>query len=329
MPLTVEKVFRFDAGHRCLGFKDKKEETLHGHTWRLRIVVEARRALGPMKTIFDTGEAFTERMVVYIASRLCRGLAAAHMLRAANGELLGLVHRDLTPGNVLIGFNGDVKITDFGLAKAKQRLTKTLTGLLKGQPAYMAPEQARGDNIDHRTDLFALGVLMFELFAGRKPWLAASDFDAVQAILMKPPDDLRDVRAKIDRELASVVQRCLQKNPAARFQSALEVQARLDEWLLVHGYQEGNEEALAWPVYLYFQATPHLAPYLSTGLFAPFHGFGDAAAVPVGIGLFWGVDASVDLIAELGFTNLAGAAPPEGSRADGRQVMVQVNVRPF
>lgn len=91
----------------------------------------------------------------------------------------------------------------------------------------------------------------------------------------------------------------------------------------------GNEEALAWPVYLYFQATPHLAPYLSTGLFAPFRGFGDAAAVPVGIGLFWGVDASVDLIAELGFTNLAGAAPPEGSRADGRQVMVQVNVRPF
>jgi len=198
-----------------------------------------------MKTIFDTGEAFTERMVVYIASRLCRGLAAAHSLHAQNGEPLGLVHRDLTPGNVLVGFNGGLKITDFGLAKAKQRLTKTLTGLLKGQPQYMAPEQARGDAIDHRTDLFALGVLMFELFAGRKPWLAASDFDAVQAILSRPADDLRELRPKIDKELASIVHRCLEKDPAARFQSANEIQARLDEWLLVHGYQEGNEEALA------------------------------------------------------------------------------------
>ena len=197
-----------------------------------------------MKTIFDTGEAFTERMVVYIASRLCRGLAAAHGLRAQNGELLQLVHRDLTPSNVLVGFNGDLKIADFGLAKAKQRLTKTLTGLLKGQPQYMAPEQARGDNIDHRTDLFALGVMMFELFTRRKPWLAASDFDAVQAILSRPPDDLQKLRPKIDKELASVVHRCLEKDPAARFQSANEIQARLDEWLLVHGYQEGNEDAL-------------------------------------------------------------------------------------
>jgi len=197
-----------------------------------------------MKTIFDTGEAFTERMVVFIASQLCRGLAAAHSLRAQNGELLQLVHRDLTPGNVLVSFGGDLKIADFGLAKAKQRLTKTLTGLLKGQPQYMAPEQARGDVIDHRTDLFALGVLMFELFAGRKPWVVASDFDAVQAILVRPADDLRELRPKIDKELATVVHRSLEKDPAARFQSANEIQARLDEWLLVHGYQEGNEEAL-------------------------------------------------------------------------------------
>lgn len=198
-----------------------------------------------MKTIFDTGEAFTERMVVYIASQLCRGLAAAHGLRAQNGELLHLVHRDLTPGNVIVSFDGAVKIADFGLAKAKQRLTKTLTGLLKGHPAYMSPEQARGESIDLRTDLFSLGVLMFELFTGRKPWNTVSDFDAVQAILTRPPDDLRDIRPKVDRELAAVVQRCLEKPPAARFQSALEIQARLDEWLLVHGYQEGNDEALA------------------------------------------------------------------------------------
>src|SRR5262245_15348890 len=117
-----------------------------------------------MKTVFETHEVFSERMVVFIGSRLCRGLNAAHALRAPNGELLNLVHRDLTPANVLLGFNGDVKIADFGLAKAKQRLIKTLTGLLKGQPQYMSPEQAKGaSELDGRSDLFSLGVVMYEL----------------------------------------------------------------------------------------------------------------------------------------------------------------------
>jgi serine/threonine-protein kinase len=82
------------------------------------------------------------------------------------------VHRDLTPGNILLGFDGQVKIADFGLAKAKQRVTKTLTGLLKGHPQYMAPEQGREGQIDRRADLFSLGVLLFELFSGKHPWSA-------------------------------------------------------------------------------------------------------------------------------------------------------------
>ena len=197
-----------------------------------------------MKTVFDTGEVFTERMVVYVAARLCRGLAAAHALRAPNGELLNLVHRDLTPGNVLVGFNGDVKIADFGLAKAKQRLTKTLTGMSKGEPTYMAPEQARADEIDARADLFSLGVMLFELFAGRRPWLAKSDFEMVQVTSRDPPADMRELRPKIDRELIAVVNKCLEKDPSTRFQSAVEIADRLENWLSVHGYMEGNEEAL-------------------------------------------------------------------------------------
>ena len=197
-----------------------------------------------MKTVFDTGEVFTERMVVYVAARLCRGLAAAHALRAPNGELLNLVHRDLTPGNVLVSFTGDVKIADFGLAKAKQRLTKTLTGMSKGEPTYMAPEQARADEIDARADLFSLGVMLFELFGGRRPWLAKSDFEMVQVTARDPPADLRELRPKIDRELIAVVNKCLEKDPATRFQSAALIADRLENWLSVHGYMEGNEEAL-------------------------------------------------------------------------------------
>jgi serine/threonine-protein kinase len=198
-----------------------------------------------MKTVFDTGEQFTERMVVYVCAKLCAGLAAAHNLRSPDGELLQLVHRDLTPGNVLVGFDGDVKIADFGLAKAKLRLTKTMTGMAKGQPTYMAPEQAKALDIDKRADVFSLGVVLFELFSGRRPWLGSSDYEMMQRTANDPPADLRELRAKIDKELVAIVNKCLEKSPDARFQSAEEVQARLDEWLTVHGYQQGSKEAVA------------------------------------------------------------------------------------
>ena len=207
-------------------------------------LVQGVSLLRLMKTIFDTGEAFSERMVVYIALCICRGLGAAHSLRSPDGEMQNLVHRDLTPGNVLVGFNGEVKITDFGTAKAKQRLTKTLTGMHKGEPTYMAPEQARADEIDGRADLFSLGVMLFELFAGRRPWIAKNDFEMVQITTREPPADLRELRPKIDRELVNLVNLCLEREPARRFQSAHDIAARLDEWLTVHGYQEDNAEAL-------------------------------------------------------------------------------------
>ncbi|MDI1483154.1 serine/threonine-protein kinase [Polyangium sp. y55x31] len=197
-----------------------------------------------MKTIFDTGEAFTERMVVFLARQICRGLGTAHALRAPSGEHLNLVHRDLTPGNVLCSFQGDVKITDFGLAKAKQRLTRTLTGMVKGQLEYISPEQATGNNIDARADIFSLGVMLFELFAARRPWVAPNDMELARLLMTAPPADLFKLRPKIDRELVSIVSKCLEKDPKARFQSVSEILARLDEWLSAHGYMEDNEEAL-------------------------------------------------------------------------------------
>jgi serine/threonine-protein kinase len=197
-----------------------------------------------MKTIFDTGEAFTERMVVFIARQLCRGLATAHALRSPKGDLLHLVHRDLTPGNVLCSFQGDLKITDFGLAKSKQRLTRTLTGMVKGQLEYIAPEQANGTPVDARADIFSLGVILFELFAGRRPWVAVNDMEFARMLMTAPPPDLAKLRPKIHGELVSIVNRCLAKEPDARFQSAAEIQARLDDWLSAHGYTEDNEEAL-------------------------------------------------------------------------------------
>lgn len=198
-----------------------------------------------MKTVFETREAFTERMVVFMGAQICAGLSAAHQLRGLSGESLGLVHRDLTPGNVLIGFDGRVKIADFGLAKAKQRVTKTLTGLLKGHPHYMAPEQATDAPIDARADLFSLGVLLFELFTGRHPWSGGSELEIFHVMAHEPPEDILSLRPKLDKELAMVVDRLLEKDPARRFGSADEVRAYLDRWLDTHGYKDDNAEAVA------------------------------------------------------------------------------------
>ncbi len=198
-----------------------------------------------MKTVFETGEQFTERMVVYLARSMCAGLAEAHGLRAATGEHLNLVHRDLTPGNVLLGFDGQVKITDFGLAKATQRLTKTLTGLLKGQPQYMSPEQVHGQPLDGRSDIFALGVVLFELFTGRRPWNATSDLDAMRAITDEEPADLASLRPRIDKALVEIVHRCLEKSKEQRYQSAAELCDRFQHWLDAHGYRGDNHLTLA------------------------------------------------------------------------------------
>ncbi|WP_437970891.1 serine/threonine-protein kinase [Sorangium sp. So ce260] len=197
-----------------------------------------------MKTVFDTGEVFSERLVVHIGATLCRGLDAAHELRSPSGELLNLVHRDLTPGNVLVGFQGEVKIADFGLAKSSLRVMTTAVGARRRVTTYMAPEQARGGPADRRSDLFSLGVVLFELFSGKHPWPSSSDYELLRNMTTQPAADLRELRPKIDKELVAIVMRCLEKDAPSRFQSADEILARLEGWLRSHGYLEGNEEAL-------------------------------------------------------------------------------------
>src|SRR5271154_462327 len=103
-------------------------------------------------------EAFAERTVAFICSQMCAGLVAGHTLGTPEGTPPGIVHRDLTPANVLISFDGVVKIIDFGIAQAEERIARARTGQLKGKPAYMAPEQQRGGAVDARADLFAFGV---------------------------------------------------------------------------------------------------------------------------------------------------------------------------
>ncbi len=190
-------------------------------------------------------EMFAERTVANLCSQICAGLTAAHSLRGDDGALLGLVHRDLTPGNVLVTFDGLVKIVDFGIAKAEERISHTRTGTLKGKPAYMAPEQARGGKVDARADIFSFGVLMFELLAGRRPWLSKAAFDVMMEIAGDPPPKLSDLRPALNPEFIAIVEKCLEKKPEDRFSSAAEVQARLDAWRAQKGFMSDDRQSLA------------------------------------------------------------------------------------
>jgi eukaryotic-like serine/threonine-protein kinase len=183
-------------------------ELLEGETLRERL---AAGALPPRKA-------------AEYAAQMARGLAAAHEK--------GIVHRDLKPENVFVTGDGRVKILDFGLAKEEQppanlgptetptRLAATDPGVVLGTVAYMAPEQVRGQPLDHRADLFAFGATLYEMLTGRRAFQRETAAETMTAILKEDPPELAAVDPKIPPGLARIVQHCLEKRPEERFQSA-------------------------------------------------------------------------------------------------------------
>jgi serine/threonine protein kinase len=159
-------------------------------------------------------------LAVTILTELATGLDAAHEARDAEGVPLGLVHRDVSPGNVLLGLHGEIKVTDFGIAKARSRSYHTVSGSIKGKAPYMAPEQILGQPVDQRADVFSLGVLLFELTTRTRLYSAHSNTIAMQHILDGAVPDPAERRPGYPAELTAIVRRALARQPDQRYPTA-------------------------------------------------------------------------------------------------------------
>ncbi len=161
-------------------------------------------------------------IVLYIVAEICRALAYAHA-RSRDGQPLAIVHRDVSPQNVLISEQGEVKLTDFGIAKAMGRRERTNQGVIKGKLAFMSPEQASGAVLDNRSDLFALGTMLYLFFTGRRPFEAPTDLESIMRVReckFTPPEVLNP---GLSAKLVKIIHRAMQASPANRYQSADEM----------------------------------------------------------------------------------------------------------
>jgi eukaryotic-like serine/threonine-protein kinase len=179
--------------------------------------------------------------VAKIISFACEGLAFAHdFTEPDTGEPMNLVHRDISPDNILLARNGGVKVVDFGIAKASNQTHHTRTGTIKGKFAYMPPEQLRGANLDRRADIFALGIVLHELVAGVKPFDVASDATIMQAILYEKMRPASEVRPDTPPALQAIIDRSLEKDRDARYADCRAMQQDLEKYILSTGEPVGQ-----------------------------------------------------------------------------------------
>lgn len=177
----------------------------------------------------ETGTLVPLQLCAKICAQIADGLHAAHELVGPDGTPLALVHRDVSPQNVLIGYDGVCRVTDFGIAKALGQSTKTATGVFKGKLGYMSPEQFRFEKIDRRSDLFSLGVILYELVTSQRLYGGGGEGDGPFRILNEPPPDLGVERVGSPAELTELGFELLAKRRDSRPETAREVARRLQE----------------------------------------------------------------------------------------------------
>ncbi len=197
-----------------------------------------------LKTIAESlkkqGKDFPVAAAAFIAQEICKGLAYAHELTDANGIPLNIVHRDVSPPNVLVTKYGEVKIVDFGLAKASSQLEKSEPGIIKGKFSYLSPEAAMGMEVDSRTDIFAVGIILWELLAGQRLFLGETDFQTVKKVQQAIVPPISQINKKVPPELERIVNKALAKDLVHRYSTARELGQDIIRFLFQYGQPIGT-----------------------------------------------------------------------------------------
>jgi eukaryotic-like serine/threonine-protein kinase len=200
-----------------------------------------------------------KELAVFIVSRVARGLAYAHAKTDKDARPLGIVHRDVSFKNIMIALEGDVKLTDFGIAKARGFLMDNEGEVIAGKADFMSPEQANFQITDKRSDLFSAGVVLAHLLLGRNLFKAQTPSESRQRILQMPIPDFRGLDERIDDPLNAILQRALSRDVAQRYQAAEDLLYDLEHYIYHAGYGPTNETLGRYMRELFGQGLPSSA----------------------------------------------------------------------
>jgi serine/threonine-protein kinase len=210
-------------------------EYLHGIS-----LSQLRRRATTRRTAFD------HDVIAWVLARAAEGLHHAHELCDETGRALGLIHRDVSPQNVFVTYDGQVKVVDFGIARAEGRITKTTSlGKIKGKFAYMAPEQAIGHDIDQRADQFSLGVTLYESITGERLFVGRDELETLRNVVAAHVPNVSDKRADFPPALDAIMRRMLLPTPEARYRNLGEVMQELDSFIASSGRRDQRQRLSA------------------------------------------------------------------------------------
>ena len=203
-----------------------------------------------VRSLFDRGAMQSIKLdlgvCAYIVMEVCEALDYAHRKTNDRQEPLSLIHRDVSPQNIIVSYDGTVKLIDFGIAKAVGQINQTQAGILKGKFSYMSPEQARGYSIDARSDLFGLGAVLYELITLERCFLGQTDFSTIERVRNTEYRLPRKIRREIPTQLEKIVRKSLAKDPNDRFQSAADFQEALRVFVRTHQLQRSREQVATY-----------------------------------------------------------------------------------
>ncbi len=203
-----------------------------------------------MRAIFDRcrkkGEPAPIPLVAYCVAKMCEGLDYAHRKKDGMGRDLNIVHRDISPQNILISFEGEVKVIDFGIAKAAGKATKTQAGILKGKFGYMSPEQIRGLPLDRRSDVFAIGVCLYEMLTGERLFVGDSDFSVLEKVRKAEVAPPSTYNRRIPEQLEKIVLKALARDVDERYQYASELGDDLQRFLITNDAIFGRKDLMQY-----------------------------------------------------------------------------------